>query len=132
VTLMLTLKDCIAMCDLTDQEVAAIAEHEHLPMIVAAELGNYLIHGPGGVPGIKRMICDDIAAAERRGDRRHALALKLVLHHFVQHHPDHAPAAATRRPKRERVLHEFFERLPRREAAVAAPASTPLRKGRRC
>jgi hypothetical protein len=129
---MLTLKDCVAMCDLTDQEVAAIAEHEHLPTIVAAELGNYLIHGPDGVPRIKRMICDDIAAAERRGDRRHALAMKLVLLHFVQHHPDHAPAAATRRPERERVLHEFFERLPKREAAVAAPTSTPLRKRRRC
>jgi hypothetical protein len=29
--------------ELTEEEIAAIAEHEHLPMIVAAELGNYLI-----------------------------------------------------------------------------------------
>jgi hypothetical protein len=58
--------------------------------------------------------------------------LKLVLHHFVQHQPDHVPAAVTRRPERERVLQEFFERLPKREAAVAAPTSTPLRKRRRC
>jgi hypothetical protein len=84
---LLTLEDCIGLCNLTDEEVAAIAEHKHLPMIVAAELGNYLIEGSDGAPCTRRMICDDIAAAEQRGDRRHALALKLLLRHFVQHHP---------------------------------------------
>ena len=32
---MLALRDCIDMCDLTEQEVAAIAEEENLPPIVA-------------------------------------------------------------------------------------------------
>ena len=92
---MLILKVCIGMCDLTDDEVAAIAEH--LPTIVAAEPGNCLIHGPDGAPRIKRMICDDIVAAERRGDRRHVLALKLVLRHFVGHPGETTPAAAATR-----------------------------------
>ena len=63
---MLTLQDCIASCGLTEEEVDAIAEHEHLPEIVAAELGNYLLQGPDGVPRIKRIILDDIAAARAR------------------------------------------------------------------
>ncbi|HJR22061.1 MAG TPA: hypothetical protein VJ822_10600 [Dongiaceae bacterium] len=85
---MLTFDDCVALCELTEDEIAAIAEHEHLPMIVAAELGNYLIHGPDGALRVKRIILDDLAAAGRAGDRRHALTLKLVLRHFVERHPE--------------------------------------------
>lgn len=83
---MLTLQDCIGLCDLTEAEIMAVAEHEHLPEIVAAELGHYLVHAPDGVPKIRRIILDDIAAAEARGDRRHALALRLVLREFVRTH----------------------------------------------
>jgi len=81
---VLTYEDCIALSELTEEEIAAIAEHEHLPAIVAAELGNYLVHNAGGMPAIRRMILDDIEAARGRGDAQHALALKLVLKHFVE------------------------------------------------
>jgi len=90
---MLTLEDCIALCDLTEEEVSAIAEHEHIPMMVAAELANYLVHTPEGVPMIRRFIVDDIAAAEARGDKKHVTLLKLVLWHFIQTHPNNKPAA---------------------------------------
>jgi hypothetical protein len=83
---MLTFEDCMGLCDLTPEEIAAIAEHEHLPEIVALQFGNYLIHQPNGVPAIRRMIIDDIEAARRHGDHRHALALKLVLRHFCHAH----------------------------------------------
>lgn len=89
--MVLTLKDCIELCDLTEEEVEAIAEHEHIPTIVAAELGNYLVHSPEGVPMIRRFIVDDIKAAEARGDFRHVTVLKLVLWHFIQTHPDNKP-----------------------------------------
>ncbi len=85
---MLTYKDCLALCDLTEAEIAALAEHEHIPEIIAAELGQYLVHRPGGPPMIRRAILDDIAAAQNRGDRRHALVLKLVLKHFCDCHPE--------------------------------------------
>lgn len=85
---MLTFDDCVALCELTEDEIAAIAEHEHLPMIVAAELGNYLIHGPDGALRVKRIILDDMVAANRHGDRRRALTLKLVLRQFVERHPE--------------------------------------------
>jgi hypothetical protein len=79
---MLTLEDCIALSELTKEEIDAIAEHEHLPEIVATELGAYLIHLPGGEQAIKAMIRDDIAAAQARGDHLHSAKLKLVLRHF--------------------------------------------------
>ena len=84
---MLRLEDCLALCDLSEDEVLAIAEHEHIPEIAAVELGNYLVHTPDGERCIKAMIRDDIDAAAARGDRVHALALKLVLRNFVFGHP---------------------------------------------
>jgi len=85
---MLTFDDCVALCELTEDEIAAIAEHEHLPMIVAAELGNYLIQGPDGALRIKRIILDDMLVANKLGDTRRRLTLKLVLRHFVERHPE--------------------------------------------
>lgn len=84
---MLTREDCIDLCELTAEEVGAIAEHENLPEIIAAELGHYLIHADNGVEKISRIILDDIEAAERRGDANHVIALKLTLKHFVETHP---------------------------------------------
>jgi hypothetical protein len=80
---MLTLEDCLGLCELTEDEVRAIAEHEHIPEMAAVELGNYLVHCPDGDLCIKRMILDDIAAAPRE----RALALKLVLRNFIAQHP---------------------------------------------
>lgn len=84
---MLTYEDCLGLCDLTEEEVDAIAEHEHIPDIVAAELGNYLVHEEPGVRKIRRIILDDIETAEQKGDKEHALVLKLTLRHFVETHP---------------------------------------------
>jgi hypothetical protein len=84
---MLCLEDCLALCDLTEAEVLAIAQHEHIPEIAAAELGNYLLHCPDGEPRIRSMIRDDIAAALADGEEQRALALKWVLRDFVLQHP---------------------------------------------
>ena len=83
---MLTLEDCIALSDLTPEEIAAIAEHEHIPRILAAELGHYLVETPDGCKRIRAIIRDDIAAAEKRRDREKVLRLKLCLRHFIEHH----------------------------------------------
>ena len=40
---MITLEDCIGLCGLTEEEVLAIAEHEHLPEIAATALAEYLL-----------------------------------------------------------------------------------------
>lgn len=83
---MLTLQDCLALCELTEDEVLAIAEHEHLTEMAALELGNYLVHTPAGERRIKAMIVEDIERAREREDIRHAAMLKLVLRHFVETH----------------------------------------------
>lgn len=85
---MLTFEDCLALAELTEDEILAIAEHEHIPEMAALELGNYLVHMPGGERRIKRMIGDDIAHARHTGNIRRAAELKLVLRHFIETHPD--------------------------------------------
>jgi hypothetical protein len=82
---MLTLEDCIALSDLTLEEIDAIAEHEHLPETIAAELGCYLVHRPDGRQAIRSMIRDDIEEARGRGELGHSAELKIVLQHFIEH-----------------------------------------------
>lgn len=84
---MLTLEDCISLCDLTENEVRAIAQHERIPEMAAAELGNYLVQTPDGELLIKAMIRDDIIAACACADRDRELALKLVLRNYIVQHP---------------------------------------------
>jgi hypothetical protein len=87
---MLTLRDCIDLSDLTEEEILAIAEHEHIPEIIAMEYGQYLMETPDGEPCIKAIIRDDIRHAEQRGDTEHMLKLKLVLKHFIDSHSEAA------------------------------------------
>jgi hypothetical protein len=84
---MISLEDCIGLCDLTPEEVAAIAEHEHVPEIVAASLGSYLLHSDHGPEKIRDMIIDDIRIAVRHHDVAHARQLVGVLRHFFVEHP---------------------------------------------
>ncbi|MBI2317471.1 MAG: hypothetical protein HYY28_17170 [Betaproteobacteria bacterium] len=83
---MLTFEDCLALSELTEEEILAIAEHEHIPEMAALQLGNYLVRTASGEKRIKRIILDDIAQAKAAGDPHHALALKLVLKHFCELH----------------------------------------------
>jgi hypothetical protein len=83
---VLTFEDCLGLCQLSEEEIRAIAEHEHLPEIVALELGDYLIRGPDGELLVSHMFIDDIRAAERRGDVVHAVQLKRALRHFIDEH----------------------------------------------
>ena len=83
---MLTIEDCIALCGLTEEEVKAIAEHEHMPQILATEMAAYLVETPSGERRIRRMIREDIETAQAHGNHAHAAKLKLVLKHFVEQH----------------------------------------------
>ena len=40
---MLSLQDCLDMCELSEDEVLAIAHQEHLPEITAAALAHFLV-----------------------------------------------------------------------------------------
>jgi len=84
---MISLEDCIALCGLTRDEVLALAEHEHIPDIAAAALGQYLLNQPTGCSAIHAMIVDALRWARERGDLRHAEELAATLKHFIGSHP---------------------------------------------
>jgi hypothetical protein len=87
---MLTVEDCIGLVNLPEEVIDAIAEHEHLPEVVAAELAEYLIESPDGVPRIKAMISDDIQHAVEHKRFSHAAKLIGVLNRFIEEHRDAA------------------------------------------
>lgn len=45
---MLSIRDCLDYCDLTDEEVLLIAEHEDIPDAAAAQLCCGLVQTPEG------------------------------------------------------------------------------------
>ncbi len=90
---MLTYEDCLEMCELTQEEIDAVAEHEHLHRIQAIATANYLVHTDGGERMIRRMIIDDIRHAQKAGNCDHEADLKRVLALFISTHPRHTPAS---------------------------------------
>jgi hypothetical protein len=85
---MLTLQECLDLSGLEGEEIEAIAEHEHIPVIVAAELGSCLLETSDGRRRIRGMITDDLSHARRAGDQRHVVALQRVLSRYDGAHPD--------------------------------------------
>jgi hypothetical protein len=84
---MLTLKDCVELSELSEDEVHLIAEHEHIPEIVATELGNQLLHSPDGVTTIKNYLLDCVEHARRAGNPARAEALHAIYCRFEASHP---------------------------------------------
>ncbi len=89
---MITLEDCIALCGLSEAEVLAIAEHEHVPEVVAAALADELLKQAHGVEKIRHMIIEDVRAASARGDMHHVHDLLHCLKCFLEAHPEAVPA----------------------------------------
>jgi hypothetical protein len=88
---VIRLEDCIALSGLTEAQVLAIAEHEHLPEIAATALAQYLSKQEHGTEKIRDMMVDDIRQAQQRHDRAHVVTLLHVLHHFLKSHPEARP-----------------------------------------
>ena len=72
---MISLEDCVGLSGLTEEQVLAIAEHEHLPEMAATALAQYLSKQAHGMEKIRDMIVDDIRQAQRRRDKAHILML---------------------------------------------------------
>lgn len=88
---MITLEDCVGFCGLSEEEVLAIAEHEHLPEIAATALAQYLLSQEHGSERVRDIIVDDIRRAQVVRDKEKALMLLHVLHHFLKTHPEATP-----------------------------------------
>jgi hypothetical protein len=83
---MLSLDQCIGMSDLTEDEIAVIAEHEHVPEIVAVELGQSLLKTPKGVFILKCYISDALEQAKLAGKGEKVKRLDLLLTRFIAAH----------------------------------------------
>lgn len=84
---MLTYEDCVGLTDLEEDQIEAISQHEHIPEIVAAELGCCLIHQLGGESSIRRIILEDVEDARRHGHPQEAAHWRQVFDHFNTTHP---------------------------------------------
>ena len=87
---MISLEDCIGLCGLDDEQVAAIGEHEHIPEMAAAALASYLLKQPHGSETIRTMIIDDIRKLDD-GRITHAAELFMAFATSSNKIPTHAP-----------------------------------------
>lgn len=83
---MLSLDECIDFCELDGDEVAGIASHEHVPLIVAAELGYQMLQTHEGVAALQAMLRDNIEIARSRGEVVRAEHFAQIYRHFVSVH----------------------------------------------
>lgn len=86
---MLSMRDCLDYCDVTEDEVELIAEHEDIPDVAAAQLVCGLVQTPEGVLVLTRYMHELIERANRRGDRDKAERAMKVCARFVADHPIH-------------------------------------------
>lgn len=84
---MLSLADCLDFSGLSDDEVTVIAEHEHLPRIVAAELGSQLLESRDGLCKLKGFVLDNLECATHRGQFDKAGQLATLYRRFDATHP---------------------------------------------
>jgi hypothetical protein len=84
---MVDYESALAVAQLTQEEVDAIALHEGLTSTAALELGNYLCTTPDGERALKQIILDDLEHFRRAGNHAQAAKLRLVLRQFVETHP---------------------------------------------
>lgn len=85
---MITMDDIAGLTCLTRAEIDAIADHEHIPEIAAAALGEYTMNLHHGPQAVQAMICEDIRTALHDHDPAHARNLFETLRAFVAAHPE--------------------------------------------
>ncbi|WP_413206469.1 hypothetical protein [Rhodospirillum sp. A1_3_36] len=84
---MITLHDCLGLCDALPDEVAVVAAHEHLSDLIAAEKAHAVLQADWGGPAMRQMIRDQVHVAARKGDLNALRALTTLLHQAEDAHP---------------------------------------------
>lgn len=84
---MLSIRDCLDYCDLTEDEVALIAEHEAIPDVAAAQIACGLVQTPEGVLILSQFMAEMLHRAECRGDLEKAERVRLICARFHRDHP---------------------------------------------
>jgi hypothetical protein len=81
--MMLTAQECVDMSELGNEAIRAIAEHEHIPEVVAAELGQELLKATGGIAKIQRILEANLELAVQAGEQDKINDRKRVLEQFI-------------------------------------------------
>ena len=84
---MLTYRDCLDWCDLEQNEVDAISEHQHMDRILALAYGSRLTSLPGGTRKMRKIMIDDIRNAQQHYNAVHAAELRRMLDQYIKAHP---------------------------------------------
>ena len=84
---MISLVDCVALSGLSEEEIRAIAEHEHVSEAVACGLAQYLSQAKSGEGRMRDMIIDDIRSARARGDDDHVHSAFVRADRIADHLP---------------------------------------------
>jgi hypothetical protein len=81
--MVLTAQECVDISELSNEAIRAIAEHEHIPEVVAAELGQELLKGTGGIAEIRRMLEESVKLAMQAGEQDKINDHERVLRSFI-------------------------------------------------
>lgn len=79
---MLTLEDCMDFSGLTPDQLDAVARHNHMPAVIAAEWAETVLDREGGVRLIEAALIEEVAAARAHGDARCAERYRQALLQF--------------------------------------------------
>lgn len=89
---MMSLSDCAAICVLDHEDIAALAQFEHLPEVAGATLSAYLAHPAALGPGtVCKLMIDDIRSALDEGLVHQATEVVMALRQFLDENPQAAP-----------------------------------------
>jgi len=84
---MLSLEDCLEFSDLATGEIEAIARHEHVPLVVAAEIGYQLLKTDDGIERLQCMIHESAKNALNQGHPEEAARFRAAYESFhAAHH----------------------------------------------
>lgn len=84
---MLSIRDCLDYCDLTDEDVAIIAEHHDIPDVAAAQIACGLVQTREGTLILTQFMQELVEEAEERGDRDKAKRFRAACARFIASHP---------------------------------------------
>lgn len=84
---MISIKECLDYSDLTEDEVATIAEHEHLPFACAAQLACGLAQSQDGTEVLRCLLKNAVCDAAKCGHARVLQTARDACQQFAANHP---------------------------------------------
>ncbi|MFI4938288.1 MAG: hypothetical protein ACHQJ6_07265 [Candidatus Berkiellales bacterium] len=84
---MISLDDFVALSELSADEIEAIAEVNHEPVVLTVARCESLLTCKEGICTIKQYLIDDMTNAKEKGDKSHLRQLKKTIKAFEKAHP---------------------------------------------